>query len=51
MRSEAPGTGDQLVRVLAWTPDKLDKKLKSRLDDLRGELAERVPPPGRHLFD
>ena len=46
-----PGSGDQLVRVLAWTPDKLDKQLKGRLEDLRGELADRVPPPGRHLFD
>jgi molecular chaperone DnaJ len=46
-----PGGGDQLVRVVAWTPDKLDKDLKRRLEDLREELARKVPPPGRHLFD
>ena len=46
-----PGGGDQLVRVVAWTPDKLDKDLKRRLEDLREDLARKVPPPGRHLFD
>jgi molecular chaperone DnaJ len=46
-----PGTGDQLVRVLAWTPGKLSKDLKSRLEGLQKELAGTVPPPGRHLFD
>ncbi len=46
-----PGAGDQLVRVLAWTPEKLDKDLKARLEKLREDLARKVPPPGRHLFD
>ncbi len=46
-----PGTGDQLVRVLAWTPDKLDKNLKKKLEEVRDELAGMVPGPGRHLFD
>lgn len=46
-----PGSGDQLVRVLAWTPEKLDKDLKKQLEGLRADLAGRVPPPGRHLFD
>jgi molecular chaperone DnaJ len=46
-----PGTGDQLVRVLAWTPDKLDKDTKRRLEDLRADLAARVPRPGRRLYD
>ena len=46
-----PGTGDQLVRVLAWTPDKLDKGLKTKLEAVRQELAGKVPAPGRHLFD
>lgn len=46
-----PGNGDQLVRVLAWTPEKLDKDLKRKLEDLRKELAERVPAPGRHLYE
>jgi molecular chaperone DnaJ len=46
-----PGTGDQLVRVLAWTPDKLDKDLKNKLEEVRQQLAGKVPAPGRHLFD
>ncbi len=46
-----PGTGDQLVRVLAWTPGDLDKSLKQKLDTVRQELAAKVPAPGRHLYD
>ncbi|MFT5233419.1 MAG: molecular chaperone DnaJ [Candidatus Krumholzibacteriia bacterium] len=46
-----PGTGDQLARVLAWTPDKLDKGLQEKLEALRAEVAETIPAPGRHLYD
>ena len=46
-----PGTGDQLVRVLAWTPDDLDKDLKAKLEAVRKDLAARTPAPGRHLYD
>jgi len=46
-----PGTGDQLVRVLAWTPEKLSKDLKNKLEEVRDEIAVKIPPPGRHLFD
>ncbi|PID80643.1 molecular chaperone DnaJ [bacterium DOLZORAL124_64_63] len=46
-----PGTGDQLVRVLSWTPDKLDKDTKARLESVREALAGKVPAPGRHLYD
>ena len=46
-----PGTGDQLVRVLAWTPDKLDKDLKNQLEGLREKLAGKIPAPGRYLYD
>ncbi len=46
-----PGSGDQLVRVLAWTPDKLDKEMKKKLEELREALADRIPAPGRHLYD
>ncbi|HPF69671.1 MAG TPA: molecular chaperone DnaJ [Candidatus Krumholzibacteria bacterium] len=44
-----PGTGDQLVRVLAWTPERIDGNLKKKLEAVRDELAGKVPPPGRHL--
>jgi molecular chaperone DnaJ len=46
-----PGSGDQLVRVLAWTPEKLDKEMKKKLEELREALADRIPTPGRHLYD
>lgn len=42
-----PGTGDQLVRVLAWTPEDLDRDIVKRLEAVQPELARRVPPPGR----
>ncbi len=44
------GHGDQLVRVIAWTPKKLNKQQKQILGDMRDELAGDVPLPGRHLF-
>ena len=46
-----PGTGDQLVRVLAWTPENLDGDLKKKLEEVRDDLAGRIPPPGRHLYE
>ncbi len=46
-----PGTGDQLVRVLAWTPQKVEPGLKKALEEIRDDVAGKVPPPGRHLFD
>ena len=46
-----PGAGDQLVRVIAWTPLDLSTGQLEKLEDLRRELGEQVPPPGRDLFD
>ncbi|MBK7671928.1 MAG: molecular chaperone DnaJ [bacterium] len=46
-----PGTGDQLVRVIAWTPGDLEKDLVKKLEALQADLARRVPPPGRHGAD
>jgi molecular chaperone DnaJ len=43
--------GDQLVRILAWTPDKLSADEKSRLESLRAGLSSRVPAPGRGPID
>ncbi len=42
-----PGQGDQLVRVIAWTPENLDRDLVKRLEAVQADLARRVPPPGR----
>jgi molecular chaperone DnaJ len=46
-----PGAGDQLVRVIAWTPLDLGKEEIRQLGDLREKLGDQVPAPGRHLFD
>jgi molecular chaperone DnaJ len=46
-----PGTGDQLVRVLAWTPAEPDKDLRQKLEEVRAKLAAKVPAPGRHHYD
>ena len=45
------GSGDQLVRVLAWTPQRLSGDQQQRLKELRSELGDAVPQPGRRLFD
>ena len=44
------GRGDQLVRIIAWTPDHLSREQRETLEKLRDELAAAVPPPGRHLY-
>ncbi len=46
-----PGSGDQLVRVLAWTPQKVSKDLKKRLEELRDDLKPLIPEPGVHLYE
>jgi len=45
------GSGDQLVRVLAWTPLDLGTDQIRQLKDLQDALASQVPAPGRDLFD
>ena len=46
-----PGAGDLLVRVLAWTPLDLSTEQIRRLKELREELAQHVPPPGRRVYE
>ncbi len=45
------GIGDQLVRVIAWTPTDLSTSQIERLRALQDELSTQVPPPGRHIYD
>ncbi len=45
------GSGDQLVRVIAWTPLDLSTDQIKRLQELRAELQAQVPEPGRHLYE
>lgn len=44
------GAGDQLVRVIAWTPLDLSTEQIRQLQDLRDQLAAQTPEPGRDLF-
>ena len=45
------GSGDQLVRVISWTPLDLSTEQIKALRDLRESLAAQVPPPGRDIYD
>ena len=45
-----PGRGDQLVRVVAWTPSKLSPEERQMFERLRELEAGRVPPPGRKIY-
>jgi molecular chaperone DnaJ len=45
------GCGDQLVRVISWTPLDLTTDQIRRLKELREDLSKQVPPPGRRLYD
>jgi molecular chaperone DnaJ len=42
-RLNSYGRGDQLVRVVAWVPDKVNKKEEELLKELDASLAERAP--------
>ena len=46
-----PGRGDQLVRIIAWTPTGLNRDQKEQLEKLREGLATKVPEPGRQHYD
>jgi molecular chaperone DnaJ len=41
------GSGDQLVRILAWTPQKLSGEEKALHEKLREIASQSPPPPGR----
>ena len=49
-RLHGGGRGDQLVRVIAWIPEKLSREQHAALEKLRDGLAAQVPPPGRRLY-
>jgi molecular chaperone DnaJ len=46
-RLNSYGRGDQLVRVVAWVPDKLSKREKELLEELDKSLEKKVPKPGK----
>jgi molecular chaperone DnaJ len=41
------GSGDQMVRIISWTPQKMSKDQQEILEQLRDELASKTPAPGR----
>lgn len=45
-RLNSYGKGDQLVRVVAWVPDKVNKKEADLLRELDKTLADRLPKAG-----
>ena len=45
-RLNSYGKGDQLVRVVAWVPAKVNKKETELLKELDRSLSDRVPKPG-----
>ena len=45
------GRGDQLVRIIGWTPQKVGRDEKKALEDLRDSLVKGVPEPGRRVYD
>jgi len=45
------GRGDQLVRVVAWTPEKLGAAELKRLEELREAARRDLPEPGRLSHD
>ena len=42
-RLDGYGRGDELVRVVAWVPDKLNKKEEELLKELDKSLGPRAP--------
>jgi molecular chaperone DnaJ len=46
-RLNSYGSGDQLVRVIAWIPRKVSSEEKKLLDNLEKTLGSKVPRPGK----
>ncbi len=49
-RLHGRGAGDQLVRVIAWTAQKLSSDEKRLLEQLREQQKSTVPGPGRGVY-
>jgi molecular chaperone DnaJ len=47
-RLNSYGRGDELIRVIAWIPDKLDKVEADLLKELEKYMLKNLPKPGRH---
>ena len=47
-RLNSYGKGDQLVRVIAWVPDRLTKEEKKLFQQIEDTLSAKLPRPGEH---
>ncbi len=47
-RLNSYGKGDQLVRVIAWVPDRLTKEEKKLFQQIEDTLSAKLPRPGGH---
>jgi molecular chaperone DnaJ len=45
------GRGDQLVRIIGWTPQSIGRGEKKTLEEMRDALSKGVPEPGRRVYD
>jgi len=44
------GRGDQLVRLIAWTPQNISEEEKKAFEDLDEKLKNNLPPAGRKVY-
>jgi molecular chaperone DnaJ len=44
------GRGDQLVRIVAWTPQSLSGDERRRLEECREAAQKGIPEPGRNIY-
>ncbi len=49
-RLHGHGRGDQLVRLIAWTPQKVSADEKKVFEDLDVKLKDSLPPAGRKVY-
>lgn len=50
-RLHGRGRGDQLVRIVAWTPQNLSDDERRCFEELGKTGGDRLPEPGRHVYD
>jgi molecular chaperone DnaJ len=50
-RLHGHGHGDQLVRLIAWTPQKMSDSEKKIFEDLEEKLKGDLPPAGRKVYN
>ena len=45
------GRGDQLVRIIGWTPQQVGRDDKKALEKMRDAVVQDVPAPGRRIYE